>query len=151
MFLECFRRSGVTAGRPRRGRRIKVSDALPHVSLLSSSSLGGKLLFSLFFFSSVCIPPGKKKTTLGAKKQVSLFTYSLRVWACVCFIYRGVCCQKFRVCISVFCLCGCLFRMKFTWMCVCLRVCRVDKPLCVCSVTCTCVCSVCVGGRGGSC
>lgn len=93
----------------------------------------------------------KKKTTLGAKKQVSLFTYSLRVWACVCFIYRGVCCQKFRVCISVFCLCGCLFRMKFTWMCVCLRVCRVDKPLCVCSVTCTCVCSVCVGGRGGSC
>lgn len=52
-------------------------------NLLDSSSL-----------PSVGNPPGRrrKKKTLGAKKHVSLFTYSLQVWACVCvFIDMCVC------------------------------------------------------------
>lgn len=66
-------------------------------SLYTSSSLLllslGKLLFFLLLLP-FCLHSSRKqknknkkkrkKTTLGAKKQVSLFTYSLQVWACVC-------------------------------------------------------------------
>lgn len=73
--------------------------SLYHVSLPSSSSSLGSFCF--LFFSSICRHSSrKKKTTLGAKKQVSLFTYSLQVWACVCvWVY---------VCVLYICVCVCV-------------------------------------------
>ena len=73
-----------------------------------SGSLHSSSLVFFFFTSSVCLHSSrkekkkKKKTTLGAKKQVSLFTYSLQVWACVCV------CVSVCVHVYIYCMCVCV-------------------------------------------
>lgn len=130
ILVECIQRSGVTAGRPqRRKRRRKKVDGC--ISVHRSVRLPDGLPIALpdsahiTFFCLQSSNSGKMKRktkALGAKKT-NRSAYLHPVCLNVC--------NEFRVSVFVF----------------------VQVCVCVCAVTRVCVnaCSVCVGGRGGSC
>lgn len=110
--------------------------------LLLLLRLGSHCFLLLLFCLSAPLQKRNKKTTLGAKKQVNLFTYSLQVWARVCGSDGCLCVlsQVQSVCLYLLFLSVCVF-VHDAGLHGCVLVCMCMCKLTVCVCICVCVCA----------